>query len=315
MRKTLYLHIGAHKTGTTSIQSYLHQNRDRLLAEGLLYPQAFGHRLGHHQLYFRLEGGDKGSAPADMDLEREFVRLYDEIDGSPAENVIMSSEGLFSLSKQGIEQLADRLAGYDITAIAAIRRPDRLFESAYNQKIKSAEARFSTSHARFVNNPFHLVRDLRFDRALRNWAQVLGRRNLKVVCYEDYQDSLDLITGLLNLRRENFKEPEQRSNESLSVRGAELIRRGKLKGLDEASLGMLSLVALSRFPREEEEGALLSPAERLAVLDACDPVTDLVFDRFLHRANDYASRNFSLADFPPQVTLDPEEAEAILAEF
>ncbi len=36
---TIYLHIGTHKTGTTSIQRYLSQNRDALAAQGIWYPR------------------------------------------------------------------------------------------------------------------------------------------------------------------------------------------------------------------------------------------------------------------------------------
>ena len=34
----LFLHIGLHKTGTSSIQESLIQNKDNLVKEGILYP-------------------------------------------------------------------------------------------------------------------------------------------------------------------------------------------------------------------------------------------------------------------------------------
>lgn len=42
------LHIGTEKTGTTSFQSFMHRNRDAVLARGVLYPDRLGgdnHRL------------------------------------------------------------------------------------------------------------------------------------------------------------------------------------------------------------------------------------------------------------------------------
>lgn len=36
--KTLYLHIGIPKTGTTSIQHFCHENRDILSSNGYFYP-------------------------------------------------------------------------------------------------------------------------------------------------------------------------------------------------------------------------------------------------------------------------------------
>ena len=38
MTRTLFLHIGSHKTGTTSIQNFLAHNRDLLAARGYGYP-------------------------------------------------------------------------------------------------------------------------------------------------------------------------------------------------------------------------------------------------------------------------------------
>ena len=36
--KTAYIHIGTHKTGSTSIQDFLFKNRTKLRDRGFLYP-------------------------------------------------------------------------------------------------------------------------------------------------------------------------------------------------------------------------------------------------------------------------------------
>lgn len=38
MQKTIYLHVGANKTGSSAIQNFCNSNRDSLLSSGLLYP-------------------------------------------------------------------------------------------------------------------------------------------------------------------------------------------------------------------------------------------------------------------------------------
>lgn len=38
MRKTLYLHIGTPKTGSSAIQTFLEQNRETLRSKGIDYP-------------------------------------------------------------------------------------------------------------------------------------------------------------------------------------------------------------------------------------------------------------------------------------
>ena len=45
--KTLYLHIGLPKTGTTSIQNYLFENREALMQRGVCYPKPLA-SVGHH---------------------------------------------------------------------------------------------------------------------------------------------------------------------------------------------------------------------------------------------------------------------------
>ena len=37
-----FLHIGTPKTGTTTLQQFLHTNREKLVQDGILYPEAFG---------------------------------------------------------------------------------------------------------------------------------------------------------------------------------------------------------------------------------------------------------------------------------
>ena len=48
--KTIYLHIGTPKTGTTSIQSYLAKNYKDLYNDGYLVPKASRHNGGNHTL-------------------------------------------------------------------------------------------------------------------------------------------------------------------------------------------------------------------------------------------------------------------------
>jgi len=46
-KKKLILHIGCEKTGTTSIQHALQQNRNRLINQGFLYPESLGKKAHH----------------------------------------------------------------------------------------------------------------------------------------------------------------------------------------------------------------------------------------------------------------------------
>ncbi|GAB2885714.1 hypothetical protein ACCI51_00135 [Microbulbifer echini] len=49
----VYFHIGTHKTGTTSIQSLLHNNKDKLFENGILYPESGSTKTNaHHNLVY-----------------------------------------------------------------------------------------------------------------------------------------------------------------------------------------------------------------------------------------------------------------------
>lgn len=45
----LFIHAGTHKTGTTSIQRFLRDNRTNLEKHHIIYP-IFDHEAGHHGL-------------------------------------------------------------------------------------------------------------------------------------------------------------------------------------------------------------------------------------------------------------------------
>lgn len=50
MKKTIYLHIGIGKTGTSSIQKFLYLNRDKLLDDNTLYPLSGIQNYAHFKL-------------------------------------------------------------------------------------------------------------------------------------------------------------------------------------------------------------------------------------------------------------------------
>jgi len=91
-KRVCYIHIGPHKTGTSSIQWFLKENRGELLKYGYLVPESEANHGAHHALARKLCGQElrdhEQSAAAD------FARALDE---TPSEAVIVSSEALEGL--------------------------------------------------------------------------------------------------------------------------------------------------------------------------------------------------------------------------
>ena len=60
--KTVYLHIGTHRTGSTSIQRFLANVEEALAKRGVIYPKTgrpdtdWSNRYGHHLLHWSLVG-------------------------------------------------------------------------------------------------------------------------------------------------------------------------------------------------------------------------------------------------------------------
>jgi hypothetical protein len=90
MRKRLcYIHVGPHKTGTTSIQWFLQENRAQLLEHGYFVPESETRRGAHHALAERLAGVDIGEH-----RERLVAKSIRALVETSAEAVVISSEAL-----------------------------------------------------------------------------------------------------------------------------------------------------------------------------------------------------------------------------
>lgn len=150
--KTLYLHIGIEKTGSTSIQNALAANRHILHAEGIDYPGCF--RYSNHvelacisqnydsnsELYSVV--GFFGDEAAVADHSARFrSRFANYVENSVCERFVLSNEHLHSRvrSPREIKRLADFLYQFfeKITVVVYFREQLELAVSHYSTKIKS----------------------------------------------------------------------------------------------------------------------------------------------------------------------------------
>ncbi|HJY52915.1 MAG TPA: hypothetical protein VKD89_02735, partial [Candidatus Udaeobacter sp.] len=58
--RVCHIHVGPHKTGTTSIQWFLQENRAELLTHGYFVPESETRRGAHHALVEKLAGLEVG---------------------------------------------------------------------------------------------------------------------------------------------------------------------------------------------------------------------------------------------------------------
>ena len=175
--RVCYVHVGPHKTGTTSIQWFLQENRAELLRHGYFVPESETKRGAHHALAEGLAGLDVGKH-RDPLVARSIAAIAE----TPAQAIIISSEALEGLfrNRQNVEAFFNRIRELNLepklilfprnqpqwinssyaSTVTAFRRSDS-FESCAFGFAQSPDARFSrwielaeTQGAELIAQPF-----------------------------------------------------------------------------------------------------------------------------------------------------------------
>jgi len=233
----IIVHIGAEKTGTSSVQQFLTQNREKLKSAGYLYPTAQG-----YESHMSLPAACQNDAVRD-DLRmiygldsvqkiREFrVALVEQLRGQAREgkysHMVVSSEHCSSrlVSPVEVERLAQMLRkiSQDVIALVYIRRQDEFLCSSYSTDVKSG---FSGR----MTLPGEELRRNRYDyhALLRRWASVFGKENVVCRIYEQKRlkngDIVDDFADAAGLPLTGEYSRPARVNESLDVTALEFLR-------------------------------------------------------------------------------------------
>jgi len=188
---TVYLHIGAPKTATSTLQRVLAKNYKRLLRQGVLYPKLLRHGDAHHTLVCDLIQAYQGHSMADLwygertrgaawdDLQREIGQHEGQVD-----KIILSSELFFGQTQKLEDMLADirhRLSGHELKVVVYLRRQDQLYSSFYNQDVKGAR-QWAFSAYQFYQT--HQLFRHHYDELLGIWGDAVGRDNILIRPYE-----------------------------------------------------------------------------------------------------------------------------------
>jgi hypothetical protein len=189
--KSLYLHIGYNKAGSSSLQRFLAGNRQALMHDSILYPQLGLHDSAHYGVSKTIFDLPRSDAVACSD---DFAgQLADEIAGSGCDSVIISSEYLSCAWPKQIEKVKDffeLVAGeFLIRPVVYLRRHDLWFESLFNQAEKSAPvspwAMDVKDYILYVIGSFRPSPD--YIHTVNIWGSVFGEKNLIVRPFESSQ--------------------------------------------------------------------------------------------------------------------------------
>jgi hypothetical protein len=128
---SVLVHVGPYKTGTTAIQSSLHEHRAELAAAGVTYPGSY-----HRQMrpsWALLGRSRRGNDPVPM---REWEELVAECRAAPG-RVVLSSEDFSSADRAQAGKLVDDLGRGRVHVLCVVRRLDRLLPSSWQERVKS----------------------------------------------------------------------------------------------------------------------------------------------------------------------------------
>lgn len=206
MKKSLFLHIGSHKTATTFLQSSLARNAPVLKDLGILYPKAG--RI--HQAHFKLCWALRDEARKDVALEdlEDWAALFDEIDAAAEEVIVLSSEEFgLAIDPRRLAGLRER---YDVTVVFYLRSPDSYLESFYNQVVKDFGTRESrTIEGYITEQPLFFLETMNL---LRPWEEIFGEKAVRLRLFgrEYLRDGIlrDFLETLGCRRFPEFRPPD-----------------------------------------------------------------------------------------------------------
>ena len=156
VKKRLILHIGMHKTGTSSVQRYFSRNRAILRRMGVSYPLsigAAGERQPKHAAIFDAISHEADHGAPHPVLGPSVAQIEDAaamIEAGPERLGVLSAEGLSGERPVFADALAPLAARFDTTVVIFVRRQDHWVESFYRQMVLSRQVREARGFHDFV---------------------------------------------------------------------------------------------------------------------------------------------------------------------
>lgn len=252
---TVYLHIGMPKTATSTLQSILAGNHDRLLGNGVLYPKYLRNGDAHHLLVTDLLEKHQGRSMPDIWYGSKargaaWDSLLAEIGQhqSNIESVIISSELFFGQAnhmQRILEDVSEYLRGHEVRVIVYLRRQDQLYSSFYNQDVKGVR---QWGHSAYQFYQTHQLFQQDYHQMLATWSSVFGKKHMIIRPFEVEQwPNGDIVQDFCSLVDVEALVSTERENED-SLGGVQIYLKrclnkiGFEKSWNEAVLNILAEV-------------------------------------------------------------------------
>lgn len=193
----IYIHIGTHKTGSTSIQNVLFNNRQKLIDKGFYYPRVVDNHTGQHHLAWML---------AENNFDEASSYLKGEVSNAEAlgcESIILSSEEFEFLGSS--ERISFFKNFGEVSIVVMLRRQDDFLEAEYNQSVKMPTVRYSKDIFHFYVEKNFSSR-MNYAHILQNWKKVYDESSLQIISYDLARKNGTLLTSFFNFLNLNLDE-------------------------------------------------------------------------------------------------------------
>ncbi len=275
--KTLFLHVGAQKTGSSMIQGLLRVAQPQLKRVSILFDHV-GSGLG-----VRL----KAASPLAADERDHWQRVFTANLGKvPERTVVLSSENFFGSYERGYpntraiaEDLRVIFSAFDVRIIAYTRRQDTFIESCYHQLVKEG-AGFSFSEYKDQCG----IHSYKWHELLDRYTAVFGAGSVTAFPYEIVRDREKFVTSFFCLLGIDFSIPFKAIapvNPAYSKKGLRIALLCN-SFLDEKERARLHEFLAREFPKPRGESfGLFEPDERARLLDDYRDANQTLFDTYL----------------------------------
>lgn len=266
-KKTLILHIGSGKTGTTAIQQTFWKNQAALAAAGIAYPKV-GAVAGAHHLISPFMPSHIAARLGWTSIDTS--EWIEDVAGLPEPVVFMSSELIWSAEPEAVTSFcAALLPVFDLRICIYLRRQDDMIEAVYHQGVKGG-VQCHKLEAILRKDVTHYD----YFQRLAPWSDAVGRDRLIVLPYERGQfhqgdlirDVLFRALGLPHLPPGFLYDPKATPNARFSLAATEFKRL--VNGLmPDPSQSMRFNAALSMCPPDTGKTHMLKRADRLRLIE------------------------------------------------
>ena len=301
--KKIHLHIGAHKSASTTIQRNLINNIEKLNEEFELNfiggTELSSRPIGQHfrkisKGYFTSDKYDEYLSSIEA-AKSSIIELLESIkeaniiiswEGFLGHSALDKYEGIYTYSKQISESLKSIFVGYEPEITIVVRRQDDFIESCYLQQIKENRSLSFDEFISAINikniSWLKIVND--FEGNFKGDVNVIPFESIK---YLGTKSFLELFLSMV--KGEHIKINDytlvEKANPSFSALGVE-VSRNLLPKLSKNRRGELNKILFSELSSVKyAKASFVNEFYRKLIVNKCSKENEVLFDKYIFNSN------------------------------